>query len=418
MSARNGGREGATPDPPATPATPATPPRRVCFVTGTRAEFGLMRSTLAAVRDHPALELQVVATGMHLDPSRGRTLDAITAGGWRVDRVVDWPAGGEAAAALVARHTGAAMAGIASAISDMESEIVLVVGDRVEAFAAASAGHVAGRVVAHVHGGDRAQGQVDDALRHAVTKLSHLHFAATEGSANRIYKLGEERWRIHTVGAPGLDGIAAEAASADEVRAAGVAVAPGRFALVAYHPATPDEAAERRVAEAVWKSAAGAIHAAFPELDPSVRSTVTVYPNNDPGSAGIAADYDQWARMETYYGRPVSFVRDLPRRVFLGLVRDAAVMVGNSSAGVIEAASFGTPVVDVGGRQRGRERSGNVVHCVASPASVRRALGRALAAGRFDGPNVYGGDEAGGRIADVLATVPLDDRLRRKLIRY
>lgn len=379
--------------------------RRVCFVTGTRAEFGLMRTALAAIRDHPALELQIVATGMHLDPSRGRTLDGIAADGWRVDRVVDWPAGGEADAALVARHAGAAMAGLADAYAALGSDVVLVVGDRAEAFAAAAAGQISGRVVAHVHGGDRAMGQVDDALRHAITKLAHVHFAATAGSAERIYKLGEERWRIHAVGAPGIDGIAGRAATIDAVRAAGIDVTPGRFALLAYHPSDADGDLQRAVALDLFDVLDG--HG--PPLD----RVVIIDPNNDPGAAGVTAAWD--ARRDR--ARCVRLA-NAERPTFLALVRDAAVMVGNSSAGVIEAASFGTPVVDVGDRQKGRERSGNVVHCTRAAGSIRRAVAVALAAGRYAGPNAYGGDGAGARIAAVLAALTIDDGLRRKLIRY
>ena len=382
--------------------------RRVCFVTGTRAEFGLMRSSLAAIREHPALQLQIVATGMHLDPSRGQSLDAIATAGFMVDRIVEWPADG----GPVARHTGGAMAGIAEAICDLQSDIVLIVGDRVEAFAAASAGHLSGRTVAHVHGGDRALGQVDDALRHAITKLSHLHFVATPGSANRVYRLGERKRRIYLFGAPGIDGIIEEAASAERVAAAGIDVEPGRFALLAYHPTADGAELELERAGALLHAFSPAAAVCPPGV--SLERLVVIYPNNDRGSAGIVRQYDEWAASLTH----VTFVRDVPRPVFLGLMRDAAVMAGNSSAGVIEAASFGTPVVDVGPRQKGRERSANVVHCGHRRAAIRRAVRAALTAGRFTGPNVYGGGGAGAKIASALAAVRIDDRLRRKLIRY
>ena len=366
-----------------------------------------MRSSLAAIREHPALQLQIVATGMHLDPSRGQSLDAIATAGFMVDRIVEWPADGGS----VARHTGGAMAGIAEAVSELQSDIVLIVGDRVEAFAAAAAGHLAGRIVAHVHGGDRALGQVDDALRHAIAKLSHLHFAATPGSANRVYRLGENKWRIYLFGAPGIDGILEQAAPADQVSAA-FGVAAGRFALLAYHPTADDDELERQRAGAVLHAFSPATAVCPPGV--SIDKLVVIYPNNDPGSAGIVRQYDEWAAALTH----VHFARDVPRPLFLGLMRDAAVMAGNSSAGVIEAASFGTPVVDVGPRQKGRERSANVVHCGHRRAAIRRAVRAALTAGRFPGPNVYGGGGAGVKIANALAEVKIDERLRRKLIRY
>ena len=386
---------------------PDSTPRRVCFVTGTRAEFGLMASTLAAIRGHPALNLQIVATGMHLDPSRGQSLNAIAAAGFIADRVVEWPADGR-----VAANTGGAMAGIAEAVAELQSDIILVVGDRAEAFAAAAAGHLAGRIVAHVHGGDRALGQVDDALRHAITKLSHLHFVATPGSANRVYRLGERKRRIYLFGAPGIDGIVEAAAPSKEIAAAGIDVAAGRFALLAYHPTADDDELERQRAVALLHAFSPAAAVCPPGV--SLERLVVIYPNNDSGSAGIVRQYDEWAESLTH----VTFLRDVPRPIFLGLMRDAAVMAGNSSAGVIEAASFGTPVVDVGPRQKGRERSANVVHCGHRRAAIRRAVRAALTAGRFTGPNVYGGGGAGVKIANALADVQIDERLRRKLIRY
>src|SRR5205823_3026318 len=157
-------------------------PRTICFVTGTRADFGLMQSTLRAIAAHPNLRLQIIATGMHLDPAHGRTIDQIGRDGFKVDATVPWkPAGSNLT--LLAQETGAATALLAAAYAKLNSDIILVVGDRVEAFAAATAAHLSGKILAHVHGGDRAQGQVDDTLRHAITKLAHIHFPATKQSA-------------------------------------------------------------------------------------------------------------------------------------------------------------------------------------------------------------------------------------------
>ena len=368
--------------------------RRVCFVTGTRAEFGLMRSTLEAIRAHPKLELQLIVTGMHLDRSRGGSVEQIRTEGWTINRVVRWPAPRSETDNAI--RTGRALAEIAGAIADLKSQIVLVVGDRVEAFAAAAAGHIAGAVVAHVHGGDRALGQVDDSLRHAISKLAHVHFPATKQSAARIAKLGEDRWRIHQVGSPGLDGLHAHD------------VAPGqRIALLVLHPVDPNDADEHARAQTVLRAVS------------SVPFDVIaiIYPNTDPGAAGIARCWRAHATDARFRMFP-----DLPRPQFLGLLRDATVLVGNSSSGIIEAASFGTPVIDVGPRQRGRERSQNVTNVPYSEAAIRRALKRIWNDGRpkrFRGRNVYGGGGAGRKIAGVLARLDLSDPcLRRKLIAY
>jgi GDP/UDP-N,N'-diacetylbacillosamine 2-epimerase (hydrolysing) len=371
--------------------------RNVCFVTGTRAEFGLMQTTLRAIGSHRKLNLQTIATGMHLSRKHGYTVAQIP----RVDAVVPWK--GDLATA-----TGQATARLAAAFEKLKSDIVLVVGDRVEAFAGATAGHLSGRIVAHVHGGDRALGQVDDALRHAITKLAHVHFPATQQSAGRLVKLGEDSWRIHLVGAPGIDGIA-KLASRRKTK--------GRFALLVLHPADtePDLEAERAriVLEGFRRS--------------GLSRAEVIHPNNDPGSEGIAAAWSVLAtpaspsRGMGDAGVATTVHRNLSRADYLALLRDAAVLVGNSSSGIIEAASFGTPVVDIGPRQAGREHGPNVVHVDYDARQIAAAVRRFAGEGwevRFPPTNVYGGSGTGRRIADTLARLIISPELKRKLIAY
>jgi UDP-hydrolysing UDP-N-acetyl-D-glucosamine 2-epimerase len=377
--------------------------RRICFVTGTRAEFGLMRTVLEAIAAHPRLELQIVVTGMHLDRQRGYTLAQVRGQGWPISGIVPWPA--REGQASTAAATGAAMSRLARVFQRLGSEVILVVGDRVEAFAAAAAAHLSGRVVAHVHGGDRALGQVDDTLRHAITKLSHVHFAATPQSARRIARLGEQPWRIHTVGAPGIDGIRSQAAPWPKVRKLLPMLHKRRYALIVLHPVSADESIERRRVRLVRDAA----------LARGFEHVVLIAPNNDPGAGGILGLWRQRG------GPRLIFIPDLPRPLFLGVLRDAAVLLGNSSAGIIEAASFGTPAVNVGPRQAGRERSGNVTDVPYHAASLRRAMRRVWNRGdprRFLGRNVYGGTGTGRRIAALLARLSITDRLRGKLIAY
>jgi UDP-hydrolysing UDP-N-acetyl-D-glucosamine 2-epimerase len=364
---------------------------RVCFVTGTRAEFGLMRSALDAIRAHRGLRLQIVATGMHLDHARGRTVEGIDA-----DAIVKWRGQSLAAA------TGNAIAELSSVFRKLKTDIVLVVGDRVEAFAGAAAGSLSGLAVAHVHGGDRAMGQVDDALRHAITKLAHVHFPATNQSAQRINRLGEQKWRIHQVGSPGIDGIQRIAASREKI----VEVVHGKYALAILHPISADDALEQRRANDL-------LSATFSAGIPRV---VVIYPNNDPGSGGILL---AWKIAAT--DPRVTAISNLPRELFLGLLRDAAVLVGNSSSGIIEAASFGTPVINVGDRQLGRQCASDVRHVsyqrreIAAAVSIIWNNGRPR---RARSPNPYGGSGTGRKIADILGRLQINDKLLRKLIAY
>jgi UDP-N-acetylglucosamine 2-epimerase len=412
--------------------------RRICFVTGTRAEFGLMRSTLEAIAKHPDLQLQLIVTGMHLDRARGRSIDAIRKAGWHIDSVVPWNKGnGTESANAIA--TGKAIAAMGAAFTKLNSDIVLVVGDRVEAFAAASAAHIGGRLVAHVHGGDRALGLIDDSLRHAITKLAHIHFPATKLSAERIAKMGEDRWRIIRAGSPGLDGIRTAAAPRAAIVKEFPGISPRRYALLVLHPHTTDAAAEHENAKLLVRSVLEAglgdlnipwhgrpAHvfkitrhgrAAHATVIAGTRfeKIVIIHPNNDPGSEGIARAWNELAGDDRFIIR-----RDVPRPIFLGLLRDAAVLAGNSSSGIIEAASFGTPVIDIGHRQAGRERGSNVTHCEFRSRDLIGALRQFNTDGqatRFTTDNIYGAGGAGRRIAASLASIT-PDRFRRKLICY
>jgi UDP-N-acetylglucosamine 2-epimerase (non-hydrolysing)/GDP/UDP-N,N'-diacetylbacillosamine 2-epimerase (hydrolysing) len=405
--------------------------RTICYVTGTRAEFGLMQSTLRAIQSHPRLRLQLIATGMHLDPAHGKTINQIRREGFSIDATVPWKAAGDNQTRL-AEETGRATARLAAAFGELKPDIILVTGDRVEAFAAATAAHLSGKILAHVHGGDRAQGQVDDSLRHAITKLAHVHFSATSESAQRIAKLGEDKWRIHQVGSPGLDGITTDAWPLDRCRTnlGGTGklseLASGRiphskplekrrYAMLLLHPTQADDRLEHDRAISLFHAT---VAVPFDHV-------LTIYPNNDPGSIGII---NCWERLQhtKYRMFPAQlfsrlFVKDLPRPAFLGLLRDAAVLVGNSSAGIIEAASFGTPVLDVGPRQAGRQRGQNVTTVPFRQVAIRRALKQIWNNGhprRYPRNNPYGAGDTAHRIAKTLAAVEITPRLQTKLIAY
>jgi UDP-hydrolysing UDP-N-acetyl-D-glucosamine 2-epimerase len=374
---------------------PVATSKRICFVTGTRAEFGLMRSVLQSIRRNRRLKLQIVATGMHLSARHGRTVATIAA-----DRIVPWHGQSLASA------TGNAIVGLSRAFAALRPDIVLIVGDRVEALAAATAAHLRGIPIAHVHGGDRALGQVDDCLRHAITKLSHIHFPATVRSAHRLLRMGEDRWRVHAVGSPGIDDIRRIAAPPSQLAAQFPTLIKRRFALLLMHPLDAEENLECRRARMVLRSL----------VRGGIDQIVIVYPNNDPGSSGIMRCWREHARGARFVVR-----RNVERPLFLGLLRDAAMLVGNSSSGIIEAASFATAVIDIGPRQLGRERSRNVFNVPYQAGKIDAAIRRIWRAGRpvrLNCRNVYGGDGAGRQIAKILARQKINARLLRKVISY
>jgi GDP/UDP-N,N'-diacetylbacillosamine 2-epimerase (hydrolysing) len=381
----------------------STPPsqRRVCFVTGSRAEFGLMQTALEAIQNSPKLKLQIIATGMHLDARRGKTIDSIHKEGWRIDAAVPWNSKTSRATA-----TGKAIASLAEGLARLKTEIVLVVGDRVEAFAAAAAGHLLGLAVAHVHGGDRALGLMDDTLRHAITKLAHVHFPATAQSATRIAKMGEDPWRIHRVGSPGIDGIKKTAISRPLLLKQFPTLRPRQFALLALHPTDADDTLE-------FQRAAGLLRAVR-HFGPA--QIVIIYPNNDPGSDGIIQRWTQETQSPNLIIR-----NNVPRPTFLALIREAAYLAGNTSSGIIEAASFGTPVIDIGPRQLGREHGLGVVHTPHNPPQISKVISQLLKKSqpRMTTPhNPYEGTASGAKIARKLANLDINARVLRKVISY
>src|SRR5258705_6989898 len=270
--------------------------RRICFVTGSRAEFGLMQSTLRAIQSHPKLKLQIIATGMHLDPAHGKPLSNICEADFAIDVTIPWSPSSQSAVSTAAA-TGQAIAALAEAFKKLKPDIVLVVGDRVEAFAAASAAHISQIPIAHIHGGDRALGQIDDSLRHAISKLSHIHFPATRQSAQRLLKLGEDKFRIHSVGSPGLDNILETAADSGDVS--------GRFALIMFHPTSPDVHSEESVAGEILSAVLGA----------DFERMVIFQPNNDPGCQGIRRAWEK-----NRANPRIKLLDGLARNLFLGLL--------------------------------------------------------------------------------------------------
>lgn len=370
-------------------------PRRIAIVSGSRADYGLLHTVMRAVDRHPRLCLQAVACGMHLLPRFGRTLCEIEADGWRVDATVRMQAGDDSGLdQSVGLSKG--VAGIARYLERAATDVVVVLGDRIEAMAAALAAVTTGRFLAHIHGGDVAPGDQDEGLRHAITKLAHLHFAATALSARRIMRMGERPDTVFNVGAPGLDDMLAVVR--DIARNGCQRL---RTSLILQHPSGRSPEQERRVMASILRAVQGV------DLTPTV-----IYPNSDRGHTGIIEAIAHARRLDPR----VHVYRSLPRDEYLRLLCRARVLVGNSSSGIIEAASAGTSAVNVGARQAGRQRSGSaVIDCSESAAAIENALRAAVRKRpRVGGRNCYGEGRAGRGIARILAETPLDERLRRK----
>lgn len=378
--------------------------RRVAVVTGTRAEYGVLRSTMTAIRRHPRLTLQLVVAGMHLLKKFGHTIDEILADGWRIDARAPMQSGrDDNVDQAVGLSRG--IAAMARYFQSAGTDVVVVLGDRIEAAAGALAAVATGRICAHVHGGDVAPGDLDEGLRHAITKLAHIHLAATKQAARRIIRLGERPQFVHTVGAPGLDRLLEVVVRHRRCRPS----APGEWAgaLVLQHPSGRSAQRERRAMSAILRA-----------VDDAALTPTVIYPNSDRGHTGII-EAIQAARRRDRSAR-LRVERSLARDEYLRLLADARVLVGNSSCGIIEAASAGTPAVNVGDRQKGRQRSGpSVIDCDESYGGIRAAIETARRRRPRPGSSTtYGDGRAGRRIAGILATTPIDETVRRKQITY
>lgn len=376
--------------------------RHVCYVSGTRADFGLMRRTLEAIAAADSLRLSIVATGMHLDERYGMTIRDIEAAGLPVAAHIPIEAKVPVTGAAMARDIGHMLTGMVDAFAQLRPDTVLLLGDRGEMLAGAIAALHLNIPIAHVHGGERS-GTVDESVRHAISKLSHFHFVATEQSRDRLVRMGEVPMQVFVTGAPGLDGIVQDA----NVPRADLLVTQ-RFdplrpvAVFVFHPVVQEAAQGGKAATMLLDRL---LHKGF--------QIIALRPNSDAGSTEVRSALDRLGGHED-----VRVITHLGRNEFLSWLAAADVMVGNSSSGIIEAASFGLPVVNVGSRQNLRERNANVVDVEQLAEEVDAVLEHMLQKGRFSRQNVYGNGQAAQRIVDLLRTVPLDASIIAKANAY
>ncbi len=301
------------------------------------------------------------------------------------------------------RRMGALTAAFAEVLADERPDVVVLTGDRYETLAAAGAASLAGLVIAHLHGGELTLGAMDDAFRHAITKLAHLHFPATEAAAARLIRMGEEDWRITLAGAPGLDLLmSAPPMPRGDFFSALSINDPGDFILATWHPET-----------LTADGGATGLEALLAALAETGRPILFTGVNADRSGAGQAGRIRAWAE-----GQAAIHLIPSLGPLYAPALAHAAVMAGNSSSGIIEAAAFALPVVNVGDRQKGRDRGANVLDAGPDPAAVRQALTRALdpafRSSLTGMANPYGDGRAGPRIAARLASEAIDDRLRQK----
>lgn len=367
--------------------------RSICVITGTRADYGLLRPLMHEMSNDAEMRLQLIVTGMHLSPEFGLTWREIERDGFPITERIEILLSSDSDVA-VCKAMGLGLCAFGEALKRLAPDLVIGLGDRFELLAAVTAAAVCRISVAHIHGGELTEGAFDDAFRHAITKMSHLHFTATEVYRQRVIQLGEDPQRVFNVGALGVDNIRTLVPWTRDrlVRELDLPASP-RMVAVTFHPVTLEESAAR-----------GQFRVLLEALDALEETTlVFTYANADPEGRVINGMIDEFVTLRRDRARAFASLGQLR---YLSLLRCVDAVVGNSSSGIIEAPGLGVPTVDIGDRQRGRVRADSVVHCEPTPdgvaAALRKALSAEFAAFARTAVNPYGDGHAAERIHAVL----------------
>ncbi len=378
--------------------------RKVCVVTGTRAEYGLLRWVMEGIRDSELLELQLVVTGAHLSPEFGLTYREIEADGFKIDRKVEMLLSSDTAVG-VSKSVGLAITGLAEAFDELRPDVVLLLGDRYEMWAAGAAATLARIPIAHVHGGESTEGAIDEAIRHGLTKMAHLHFVAALEFRQRVIQLGESPNRVFTVGAVGLDSIAREPLMNKKDLQSSLGVEFGkRNLLVTFHPVTLESGS----ANVQMRSLLDALDA-FPDVH-----TFITLPNADMEGRGIIDLIQDYV---AHTPRAASFT-SLGQARYHSLMHHVDGVVGNSSSGLIEAPAMHKPTVNIGPRQSGRLRAASVVDCDPETGSIIEAI-QSIYSAEFQSSlasvtNPYGVPGGSATVVEVLESTPLEGILMKR----
>lgn len=378
--------------------------RKICVVTGTRAEYGLLRWVMQGIKDDPTLTLQVIATGMHLSPEFGLTWREIERDGFAIDHKVEMLTSSDTSVGI-AKSMGLGMIGFADALQALKPDLVLVLGDRFEIFAAVSSALVARIPVAHLHGGEATEGLIDEAIRHSITKMSHLHFVAAEEYRRRVIQLGEQPDNVHLVGGLGIDNIKRlSLLSRPELEASLDFSLGAKSLLVTFHPVTLEAAtAEDQMAELL---------AALAELNNT--QLIFTLPNADTDGRALIAMLQEFVATHAN----ARCYTSLGQLRYLSTVALVDGVVGNSSSGLVEVPSFRKGTINIGDRQRGRLMANSVINCDPERSSIGAAL-RTLYSQSFQASlatvsNPYGEGGASEKIVAHIKTAELDGILKKR----
>ena len=370
--------------------------QKVAVFTGTRAEYGLLFWLLKDIQSDPDLALQLLVSGMHLSPEFGETYQQIEKDGFKIDEKIEILLSSDSAVGT-AKSMGLGVLGFSDALARLQPDVLVILGDRFEALAAAQTAMIMRIPIVHLHGGEITEGAYDDAIRHAITKLSYLHGTSTDEYRQRVIQLGEAPERVQNVGAIGLDHLKrADFMSVDELAQSLEFPLIKPFFLVTYHPVTLGDEAP----EASFQALLDALEA-FPE-----HQVILTYPNADDGGRRIIPMLEAYAASQP---ERVLAIPSLGQVRYLSAVKHATAVIGNSSSGIIEVPAFDVPTVDIGARQKGRLAAKSVLHCEANHADIERAMLSAVARDYKEPTeaidNPYGQGNTSGKVIEMIKTL-------------
>lgn len=374
--------------------------RKIAVFTGTRAEYGLLYWIIKALQESSSVELQLLVGGMHLSPEFGSTINQIKDDGFKITEKMEFLLSSDTEVG-VTKSMGLALLSAAEVLDRQKPDLLVLLGDRFEALAVSLAAMINRTPIAHIHGGESTEGAIDEAARHSITKMSHLHFPATEIYKKRIIQLGEQPHRVFNFGAPGIDNIK----KLELIERSCISPAVGfdlqdKYFLVTYHPVTLD--------------AEGALHSLLNLLDvldeyPDY-SLVITYPNADTHGRKLI---DALERYKSQNSHRVLLAQSLGQLRYLSLMKYCEAVIGNSSSGLIEAPTFKVPTVNIGNRQKGRVHGDTVINCGESKEEIEDAMSVALSKEFKErckvSTNPYGEGEASERIVEKLIYADLDN---------
>jgi UDP-N-acetylglucosamine 2-epimerase (non-hydrolysing)/GDP/UDP-N,N'-diacetylbacillosamine 2-epimerase (hydrolysing) len=384
--------------------------RKLCVVTTTRADYGILHWLMREISEDSELELCVIATGTHLSTEFGMTVNAIESDGFRVDRRIEMLLSSDSETAIV-KSIGVEIMSLADALGEIRPDFVVILGDRFEIVPVALASVIFGIPVVHIHGGETSQGSIDESFRHAVTKMASIHFPATEAYRNRILQMGEDPDLTFNLGAPGLDALY-KLPLLDRRALAAALQFPldGTVAIVTYHPVTTERgSAQQQIDDLLAAIETSGIRAVFSKAN-----------------ADLEGNLINQRLADFCSSKPARFrlFDNLGQTRYLSCLKSFDLMIGNSSSGLIEAPSFGLPVVNVGVRQKGRTRAGNVIDVGNDIEQVREGISRALSSsfkksleGLMNPYDRFGDGMTSRRIKNTLKQIPSSKSLAKKEFR-